>query len=157
MILFYTPRGPGESELTEKRSRFLGHLVPVSSEEEAMMAYENNLVGMHTPIHVRVFKEKDGVMQHKTVRTTVGRIIYNGPIPQDLGFVDRSDPEKFFDYEIGFKVDKKKLSSIVDRCIARHGFTRSTEVLDAIKAMGFKYATLGAITISISVTVTCSF
>ena len=121
-----------------------------SSEEEAMMAYENNLVGMHTPIHVRVFKEKGGVMQHKTVRTTVGRIIYNGPIPQDLGFVDRSDPEKFFDYEIGFKVDKKKLSSIVDRCIARHGFTRSTEVLDAIKAMGFKYATLGAITISIS-------
>ncbi len=121
-----------------------------SSEEEAMMAYENNLVGMHTPIHVRVFKEKDGVMQHKTVRTTVGRIIYNGPIPQDLGFVDRSDPEKYFDYEIGFKVDKKKLSSIVDRCIARHGFTRSTEVLDAIKAMGFKYATLGAITISIS-------
>ena len=121
-----------------------------SSEEEAMMAFENNLIGMHSPIHVRVFKEKDGVMQQKTVRTTVGRIIYNGPIPQDLGFVDRSDPEKYFDYEIGFKVDKKKLSSIVDRCIARHGFTRSTEVLDAIKAMGFKYSTLGALTISIS-------
>ena len=121
-----------------------------SSEDEAMMAYENGLVGMHTPIHVRVFKEKDGVMQHKTVRTTVGRIIYNGPIPQDLGFVDRSDPEKYFDYEIDFRVDKKKLGNIVDRCIARHGFTRSTEVLDAIKAMGFKYSTLGAITISIS-------
>ena len=121
-----------------------------SSEEEAMMAYENHRIGMHAPIHVRVFKEKDGVMQHKTVLTTVGRIIYNQPIPQDLGFVDRSDPEKYFDYEIGFKVDKKKLGNIVDRCITRHGFTKSTEVLDAIKAMGFKYSTLGALTISIS-------
>ncbi len=121
-----------------------------SSEEEAMMAYESGLIGMHAPIHVRVFKEKDGVRQSRVVKTTVGRIIYNGPIPQDLGFVDRSDPDKYFDYEIGFKVDKKKLSSIVDRCIARHGFTRSTEVLDAIKAMGFKYSTLGALTISIS-------
>ncbi|MBR4691441.1 MAG: hypothetical protein IKP17_01650 [Oscillospiraceae bacterium] len=121
-----------------------------SSEDEAMMAYENGLVGMHAPIRVRVRKEKDGVMDSRIVKTTVGRIIYNQPIPQDLGFVDRSDPEKYFDYEIGFKVDKKKLSSIVDRCIARHGFTRSTEVLDAIKAMGFKYSTLGALTISIS-------
>ena len=120
------------------------------SEEEAMMAYENGLIGMHAPIHVRVSKMKDGILQHKTVQTTVGRIIYNEPIPQDLGFVNRSDPEKYFDYEIGFKVDKKKLGNIVDRCIARHGFTRSTEVLDAIKAMGFKYSTLGALTISIS-------
>ena len=121
-----------------------------ASEDEAMLAYDRGLIGMHTPIHVRVFKEKDGVMQHKTVVTTVGRIIYNGPIPQDLGFVDRSDPEKYFDYEIGFKVDKKKLGVIVDKCITHHGFTRSTEVLDAIKAMGFKYSTLGALTISIS-------
>ena len=121
-----------------------------SSEEEAMLAFDRGLIGMHTPIHVRVFKEKDGVMQHRTVVTTVGRIIYNGPIPQDLGFVDRSDPEKYFDYEIGFKVDKKKLGTIVDKCITHHGFTRSTEVLDAIKAMGFKYSTLGALTISIS-------
>ena len=121
-----------------------------TNEDEAMLAYDKGLVGMHSPIHVRVFKEKDGVMQHKIVQTTVGRIIYNRPIPQDLGFVDRSDPEKFFDYEIGFKVDKKKLGTIVDKCITRHGFTRSTEVLDAIKAMGFKYSTLGALTISIS-------
>ena len=121
-----------------------------ASEEEAMLAYDKGLIGMHTPIHVRVFKERDGVMQHKSVVTTVGRIIYNGPIPQDLGFVDRSDPDKFFDYEIGFKVDKKKLGIIVDKCITHHGFTRSTEVLDAIKAMGFKYSTLGALTISIS-------
>ena len=121
-----------------------------ASEDEAMLAYDRGLIGMHTPIHVRVFKEKDGIMQHKTVVTTVGRIIYNGPIPQDLGFVDRSDPDKYFDYEIGFKVDKKKLGVIVDKCITHHGFTRSTEVLDAIKAMGFKYSTLGALTISIS-------
>ena len=121
-----------------------------SSEDEAMMAYENGLIGMHAPIHVRVSREVNGVLRTGTVKTTVGRIIYNGPIPQDLGFVDRSDPAKWLDYEIGFKVDKKMLSNIVDRCIARHGFTRSTEVLDAIKAMGFKYSTLGALTISIS-------
>jgi DNA-directed RNA polymerase subunit beta' len=121
-----------------------------SSEDEAMLAFDSGRIGIHAPIHVRVFKNVDGREQYRTVKTTVGRIIYNRPIPQDLGFVDRSDPEKAFDYEIDFKVDKKKLGDIVDRCITRHGFTKSTEVLDAIKAMGFKYSTLGALTISIS-------
>ena len=71
-------------------------------------------------------------------RTSVGRIIFNEPIPQDLGYVDRSDPEHAFDPEIGFQVGKKQLGDIIDRCIQKYGFTISAEVLDNIKALGFK-------------------
>jgi len=120
------------------------------SPEEAIMAYNEGAVGIHSPIKVRVTKEIDGELRSKIITTTVGRIIFNEPIPQDLGFVDRTDPEHMFDYEISFKVGKKQLSDIVDRCITKHGFTRSTEVLDKIKELGFKYSTLGAITISVS-------
>ena len=121
-----------------------------ASPEEAIMAHTAGAVGIHAPIKVRVKKEIDGEVRAKIIETTVGRIIFNEPIPQDLGFVDRTDPEHMFDYEINFKIGKKQLGEIVDRCIAKHGFTRSTEVLDNIKALGFKYSTLGAITISIS-------
>ncbi len=121
-----------------------------ASPNEAIMAYNEKAVGIHSPIRVRVEKEIDGQIQRKIISTTVGRIIFNEPIPQDLGFVDRNDPEKMFDYEINFKTGKKQLGDIVNRCIAKHGFTKSTEVLDNIKALGFKYSTLGAITISIS-------
>jgi len=120
------------------------------SPEEAIMAYNEGAVGIHSPIKVRVTKEIDGELRSRIITTTVGRIIFNEPIPQDLGFVDRSDPEHMFDYEISFKVGKKQLGEIVDRCISKHGFTRSTEVLDKIKELGFKYSTLGAITISVS-------
>ena len=120
------------------------------SPNEAIMAYNEGDVGIHAPIKVRITKEIDGVIRSKLVNTTVGRIIFNEPIPQDLGFVDRSDPENAFEYEIGFRVSKKELQQIVEKCIAKHGFTVSTEVLDNIKALGFKYSTQGAITISIS-------
>ena len=121
-----------------------------SSPNEALMAYDEGSLGIHAPIRVRVTKEIDGETRSALVETTVGRIIFNEPIPQDLGFVDRSVPGNEFLFEIDFKVDKKKLGEIVDKCISKHGFTVSTEVLDAIKAMGFKYSTKGAITISIS-------
>lgn len=121
-----------------------------SSPNEALLAYNEGSVGIHSPIRVRITREVNGVLTSRLVNTTVGRIIFNEPIPQDLGFVDRSNPESVFDYEINFKVDNRKLGDIVDRCINRHGFTVSTEVLDAIKSMGFKYSTQGAITISIS-------
>ena len=88
--------------------------------------------------------------KYKTVETTVGRIIFNEPIPQDLGFVDRTDPEHAFDYEVGFRVDKKKLGEIIDRCIQKHGFTISAEVLDSIKAQGYKFSTRSGMTISIA-------
>jgi len=121
-----------------------------ASPDEAMMAYQTGDVGIHSPIRVRVTKTFDGVEESKIVDTTVGRIIFNAPIPQDLGFVDRNDPETKFDYEIGFQTGKKQLEQIIDRCIKKHGFALSAEVLDNIKAQGFKYSTKGAITISIS-------
>lgn len=105
------------------------------------MAYADHTLSLHTPIKVRMEKEIDGVMQHKMIDATVGRLIYNGPVPQDLGFVDRSNPDNAFELEIHFVVGKKKLGEIIDRCIRKHGFTIATEVLDAIKAMGYKYST----------------
>ena len=120
------------------------------SPNEALMAYQCGEVGIHAPINVRITKEVDEKIVYKTIATTVGRIIFNEPIPQDLGYVDRTDPEQMFDYEIGFRTDKKQLEKIIERCISRHGFTRSASVLDKIKALGFKYSTQGAITISIS-------
>ena len=117
---------------------------------EAVMAYSQGEVGLHAPILVRVSKSFDGVEKSKVIESTVGRIIFNEKIPQDLGYVDRSDPEHAFDHEIGFQVGKKQLGDIIDRCIKIHDFTISAEVLDGIKAMGYKYSTVGAITISIA-------
>ncbi|MCL2828756.1 MAG: DNA-directed RNA polymerase subunit beta' [Oscillospiraceae bacterium] len=121
-----------------------------TSAEEAILAYEEGAVGIHAPIKVRRFGAHNGEEISALVETTVGRIIFNEPLPQDLGFVDRTDPAHCLDYEINFKCDRKKLGQIVEHCIAKYGFTRSAEVLDNIKALGFKYATQGAITISIS-------
>ena len=117
---------------------------------EAIMAYNEGIVGLHAPIRLRVTKTIDGVEKSHIIDTTVGRIIYNEPIPQDLGYVDRTDPEHMFDYEISFQVGKKQLGDIIDRCIRAHGFTISAEVLDSIKALGYKYSTKGAITISVA-------
>ncbi len=117
---------------------------------EAIMAYNEGYVGLHAPIRLRVTKTIGGVEQSKIIDTTVGRIIYNEPIPQDLGYVDRTDPEHMFDQEISFQVGKKQLGTIIDKCIQKHGFTISAEVLDSIKALGYKYSTKGAITISVA-------
>jgi len=116
---------------------------------EAIMAYNEGFVGLHAPIRLRVTKTIDGVERKAMITTTVGRIIYNEPIPQDLGYVDRTDPAHMFDHEIGFQVGKKQLGNIIDRCIKKYGFTISAEVLDNIKAMGYKYSTKSALTISI--------
>ena len=117
---------------------------------EAIMAYNDGTVGLHAPIRLRVTKTIDGVEKQASIITTVGRIIFNEPIPQDLGYVDRSDPAHAFDHEIGFQVGKKQLGDIIDRCIKKYGFTISAEVLDSIKALGYKYSTKGAITISVA-------
>ncbi|MBQ9685828.1 MAG: DNA-directed RNA polymerase subunit beta' [Oscillospiraceae bacterium] len=117
---------------------------------EAIMAYNEGNVGLHAPIRLRVTKTVDGVETKKIITTTVGRIIFNEPIPQDLGYVDRTDPEHAFDHEISFQVGKKQLGDIIDRCIQKYGFTISAEVLDSIKALGYKYSTKGAITISVA-------
>ena len=121
-----------------------------SSKNEAFLAYDAKVVTLHEPIRVRVYKEIDGVMQHKTIDATVGRLIFNESIPQDLGFVDRSNPDKLFDLEITEKTTKKVLEKIITKCIRTHGITKSAEVLDKIKAQGFKYSTRGAITVGVS-------
>ena len=118
--------------------------------KEAIMAYSTGCVGLHAPILLRVTKTINGEEKKKTIQTTVGHVIFNEPIPQDLGYVDRSDPEHTFDYEISFQVGKKQLGDIIDRCIKAHGFTIASEMLDGIKAMGYKYSTKAAITISVA-------
>jgi len=121
-----------------------------SSPEEAIAAYADGAIGLHAPILVRYGKEINGKMEYRLINATVGRLIYNEPIPQDLGFVDRSDPDHAFDLEIDFLVGKKQLGKIIDKCIRVHGFTVSTEMLDKIKALGYKYSTKGAISVSIA-------
>ena len=118
--------------------------------EEAIIAYQNHDVGLHAKVFVRMSKVIDGEVKYKKVETTVGRIIYNEGIPQDLGFVDRTDPEHEFDLEISFPVIKKNLGTIIAKCIDAHGLEKTAEVLDYIKATGFKYSTKGAITVSIA-------
>ena len=120
-------------------------------EDEAMMAYQNGDVGLHSKVKIRRFKEdEDGTVRHKTIETTVGRLIYNQGIPQDLGFVDRTDPEKEFDLEIDFLVTKKNLGKIIANCINKHGLSESAKVLDYIKSTGYKYSTKAAITVSVA-------
>ena len=121
-----------------------------ADKDEAMLAYDAGLVTLHTPIQVRLYREVDGETRHKLVRTTVGRLIYNEAIPQDLGFVDRTDPETMFDPEVNFVVGKKQLGKIIDKCITKHGFTVSAGVLDAIKDLGYHYSTVGSLTVAIA-------
>ena len=119
-----------------------------SSVDEAMLAYNDGVIGMHSLIRVRVTKIVDGIKQSKIIDATAGRLIFNQGIPQDLGFVDRSDPERAFDLEIMFKCGKKQLQKIIQASIEKHGFSETAELLDRIKSMGYKYSTIGAITVS---------
>jgi len=121
-----------------------------SNPDEALMAYATGALTLHARVKVRVTKEIDGVAKTKIIPTTVGKIIFNQAIPQNLGFVDRSIPENAFNYEVDFIVGKKQLGVIIDKCIKVNGPNRTAEVLDLIKAQGFKYSTRGAITVGIS-------
>ncbi len=121
-----------------------------SNTDEALMAYQNGVVSLHSRIRVRVYKTFDGVRQSKIISTTAGKIIFNQAIPQNLGFMDRNDPETKFNYEIDFLVGKKELGKIIERSIRINGTDKTAVVLDNIKAQGFKYSTKGAITIGIS-------
>ena len=114
--------------------------------DEAIMAFENHEVGIHAKIYVRKTVEIDGEPKTSKVETSVGRIIFNQGIPQDLGFIDRKEDP--FQYEISFPVVKKTMGQIIERVIRTHGLTESAEVIDYIKALGFKYATLAGITYS---------
>ena len=117
--------------------------------DEAMMAYQTGYLTLHSKIKVRMTKEFNGVKESGLVDTTVGKIIFNNPIPQDLGFVDRSLEENKFKLEIDFLVGKKQLGKIIDACIRVHGTQTTSVVLDHIKAQGYKYSTRGAITVAV--------
>ncbi|MEE1353866.1 MAG: DNA-directed RNA polymerase subunit beta' [Acutalibacteraceae bacterium] len=117
---------------------------------EAQMAFEEGTITYHSKIYVRMTKVIDGVEQSRVIKTSLGKIIFNNPIPQDLGFVDRSDPEHAFDLEISQLVSKKVLGQIIDRCIRKHGTHITSVMLDGIKSQGYKYSTLSGITISVS-------
>ena len=117
----------------------------------AMLAYENGNLTLHQSIKVkRTATTEDGKQITGFVESTLGRLIFNEIIPQDLGFVDRTNPLNVLEPEINFHVGKKGLKKILDKCINTHGATRTAEVLDAIKAMGYKYSTKSAITVSVS-------
>ncbi len=116
---------------------------------EAIMAYQEGIVSLHAAIKVRMTKEIGDKKVSKLIDCTVGRLIFNENIPQDLGFVDRTDSNKQFDLEVSFLVKKSQLSDIIERCIRIHGTTTTSEVLDRIKAMGFKFSTKAAITVAV--------
>ncbi len=138
-----------EEMIDRKGTRGAGNYF--SSTDEAEMAYANHDLGVHAKIHVRMAKydENNKEIDHGMINTTVGRIIYNKGIPQDLGFVDRSKKENRFEPEIDFTVAKKQLKKIIGRCIDIHGLDRTAELLDYIKATGYKYCTTAGMTVSI--------
>ena len=140
----------GSYYLTVERPGAKGSGSVFSSVNEALLAYDAGHVEIHAPIRVRMTRTVNDRQLSRLVDTTVGRIIFNEPIPQDLGFVDRSDPETALDLEVSFVATKSELARIIERCIKVHGVSETADVLDKIKALGFKYSTKGAITISVS-------
>ena len=138
-----------------------GHGKIFRDEAEAMMAYSEGLITLQAPIKVRRTMVFDGVEETGLVDTTMGQIIFNNPIPQDLGYVDRTDPATKFDYEMNprtlkiasggksDKLTKKGLPDIISRCLTKHGTKTCAMMLDQIKAQGYKYSTLSAITVAV--------
>ncbi len=117
--------------------------------DEAMMAYDAKEITLHSKIKVRRTVEFQGEQVTGMVETTMGRMIFNRPVPQDLGYVTRSTPEEALKFEIDFLVGKKQLGNIIDRCIKVHGTERTAEVLDEVKAQGYKYSTISGITVAV--------
>ncbi len=116
---------------------------------EALMAYYEHDVSLHANIKVKITKDVGDKKVSKIIDATVGRLIFNENIPQNLGYVDRTNSDKQFDLEVSFLVGKKKLSDIIERCIKIHGTTTTSEVLDRIKALGYKYSTRAALTVAV--------
>ncbi|HRU97986.1 MAG TPA: DNA-directed RNA polymerase subunit beta' [Ruminococcus sp.] len=116
---------------------------------EALMAYNEHDVSLHANIKVKITKDIGEKKVSKIIDATVGRLIFNENIPQNLGYVDRTNSDKQFDLEIAFLVGKKQLSDIIERCIKIHGTTTTSEVLDRIKALGYKYSTRAALTVAV--------
>jgi DNA-directed RNA polymerase subunit beta' len=118
-------------------------------QNEALMAYAEGEVSLHAPVRIRISRTMGDKKVSKIIDATVGRVIFNEHIPQDLGYVDRTNSDNQFDLEISFLVGKKQLGQIIEKCIKVHGTAKTAEVLDRIKAQGFKYSTKGAITVAV--------
>ena len=137
--------------LTLEKDGEIGEGKVFKDENEAILAYDNNIVSLHAKIKVRrTLINENSEVETKIVETTVGRIIFNEVIPQDIGFVDRTNPENKFNFEIDFLCDKKALGKIINRCINKHPATDTAKMLDNIKNLGFKFSTRGALTVSVS-------
>ena len=134
--------------LTQERPGALGEGKVFRNKNEAIMAYENKYITLQSRIKVRTFRKSDN--ETEWIDSTLGRILFNEILPQDLGFVDREIPENDAKLEVDFLVGKKQLKQILQKVINKHGATRTAEVLDDIKAMGYKYSTRAAMTVSIS-------
>ncbi|MBQ4338919.1 MAG: DNA-directed RNA polymerase subunit beta' [Clostridia bacterium] len=150
----YNPNNPEEAgapvDIFDDDGNFLYRSYKVfGSVDEAVMAYEEGDIGLHVDVKIRMTKEVNGKPVTKLVTTTLGRVIFNEPIPQDIGFVDRSNPDNAFELEVNFLVKKKSLGQIIDKCIKAHGTAVSSEVLDKIKSQGFKYSTRSGITVAV--------
>ena len=139
----------GSYYLTTVRENDEGAGKVFRDENEALMAYAEHIVTLHAPIKVRRTMTIDGVERTGLVETTVGRIIFNNPVPQNLGYIDRTDPEHWLEYEVSFRVTKKTLPDIISRCMTRNGTRKCAKMLDAIKAQGYKYSTLSAISVAV--------
>ena len=140
----------GSYYLTLDKDGAKGEGKAFSSPEEVLMAYQLGEIDIHAKIKVKMTKEKDGKIISGIIETTPGKLMFNESIPQDLGFVDRSKPENEFKLEIDFLVTKKNLGKIIDKCYTKYGPTMTSTMLDKIKAKGYHYSTIGAITISVS-------
>ena len=137
--------------LTMEKDGDIGEGKFFKSKNEALLAYENKEITLHSKIKVRrTVTTEDGIEVTGIIDTTLGRLLFNEIIPQDLGYVDRTNPDNILKLEIDFHVGKKQLKPILDKCINTHGATKTAEVLDDIKAIGYKYSTRGAISVSIS-------
>ena len=136
--------------LTLEKEGEMGEGKAFKDEKEAILAYDSHVITLHAKIKVRRTMEFDGVVESRLIDTTVGRIIFNEAIPQNLGYVDRTNEEEKFQYEIHTLVKKKDIGKIINRCINRCGSTQTAEVLDRIKALGYKFSTRAALTVSVS-------
>ena len=139
----------GSYYLTMDKDDDPGNGKSFTSFDEAVMAYDEGYIGLHSKIKVRMTKEINGEKKTQLVDTTLGKIIFNNPIPQDLGFVDRTNPDNAFKLEVDFLVNKKTLGQIIDKCIKVHGVSIAAEMLDKIKAQGYKYSTKSGITVAV--------
>ena len=137
--------------LTQEREGEPGEGKYFRNMSEAILAYENHYITLHSKINIRMSrKNAAGETIKGVISTTLGRLLFNEILPQDLGFVDRSKPENFLKLEVDFLVKKKDLKKILQRIIDTHGTFKTAEVLDLIKAMGYKYSTIAAMTVSIA-------